>query len=638
MIDYPRRGKRGVRRWLPSFRLLLGLAFGAALVVVAILVLAYALIPVPRPNDFAISQSTTVYYSDGKTEIGRFSEVNREVIAAEEIPLDMKQAIVASEDSAFYSNSGVDPKGIARALVNNARGNAQQGASTITMQYIENYYRGTDKTYLGKVREALLAYKIERQFNKDTILSSYLNTIYFGRGAYGIQRAAQAYYGKDATELTASECALLAGIVPAPSAYDPALSPGIARERWERVLDRMVLSGGLTPAEREQQVMPETISYRLEQAYQGPNGYLMAMVHDELRTTVGISEDEIERGGLRVVTTLNADAQAATFRAVKGLVGRPEGTQVGVASVDPTSGAVLAVYGGDDYLKTPNNNATQAIVQGGALFKPFALAAAVESGTRLDQPLTDLASDAPRDPLAAGVQQVRRIDPNTGVATVSVLAATAFALDSPYTQLNAEVGGTRTRAAALAAGIPTDTFGLDDSDLNVLGTAAPRPLEIATAYATFASGGQRHTPYIVASVTSPGGKRYLAQPVADTVFTSDVASSVNYALSAAVTDGVARPAAALGRPAAAMSATNGTTSLWFAGYTPQISTAVAIFATDAEGRPAALKPFGRYDTLAGSGQPADVWLTVQAAYLRGEPTQAFVRPPERLISGAAPAA
>src|SRR5699024_5818466 len=265
------------------------------------------------------AQSTTVYYADGETEMGQFATVRRTIIDTGELPDHVGNAIVASEDRRFYTNAGVDPIGIARAFINNVTGGKRQGGSTITQQYVERYYTGENLGYRGKAKEAILALKIDRQQPKEEILGNYMNTIYFGRGANGIEQAAIEYFDKPASELTIAESALLAGIIPAPSAWDPAVSPDRARQRWERTLDLMVTSGFLTQAGRDEQEFPEVKDPGREDTFQGPQGYLLRSVSSELVNQAGFEEEDIKTGGYRIVTTIDHRLQDAAIDADESL-------------------------------------------------------------------------------------------------------------------------------------------------------------------------------------------------------------------------------------------------------------------------------------------------------------------------------
>mgnify|MGYP003043270229 FL=1 len=314
-------------------------------------IIAYNVIKVPEPNEFAQAQSTTVYYSDGVTEMGTFAEIDRTIIDASTLPDYVGNAVVASEDRTFWTNKGVDPLGILRALWNNLSGGGRQGASTLTQQYIKNYYIDTTSSYFGKFQQAIMAIKIDRELSKEEILGSFLNTVYFGRGAYGIEAASQAYFGHPASEMTVAESALIAGIMPAPSAWDPALDPDQAALRFQRVLDLMLEDGHITQEQHDSAVMPETIPSQTEQVYAGPTGYLLQMVRNELEEEADLTPQQIDTGGFRVVTTINKTDQDAAVAAVNNLPeGHSENLRVALVSIDSTTGGILALYGGSDYL------------------------------------------------------------------------------------------------------------------------------------------------------------------------------------------------------------------------------------------------------------------------------------------------
>ena len=248
-FNYPRAGKGKIHRWIPSWRFVLGVFLLGVLSTVGAFMWAYNTIKVPKPSEFALAQSSTVYYADGTTEMGKFAEINRQSVDASTLPDYVGNAVVASEDRSFYSNKGVDPKGIARALINNLRGGDTQGASTLTQQYVKNYYVDTTSSYSGKFKQAIMAIKIDREKPKKEILGDYLNTVYYGRGAYGIEAASQAFFHHPAKDMSPSEAALLAGILPSPSAWDPAENPKKAEERWGRVLQFMLDDGYITQAQ-----------------------------------------------------------------------------------------------------------------------------------------------------------------------------------------------------------------------------------------------------------------------------------------------------------------------------------------------------------------------------------------------------
>ena len=350
-------GSRGGARPRRSVAKRVALVLGGLVVVggalgVAAFAYGYASTDVPEPTELGQKATTTVFYADGTTQLGQFADVNRTPVETADVPEVMRQAVIAAEDRSFYENRGVSPSSIARAFVSNLRGNATQGGSTITQQYVKNYYTGDDTQSLErKVREAFIALKVDQQLDKDEILTDYLNTIYFGRGAYGVQEAAQAYFGVDVGQLDASQAALLAGVVPAPSAYDPAVDPAAAEGRWEYVVDGMVETGALTQAERDALVLPATAQQETDEVYAGPDGYLLQAVRDELTTRGAFTADELDGGGLTITTTFDVGMQEDAVAAMEDedafpVEDRPEDVVGALVSIDPADGAVKAMYGG----------------------------------------------------------------------------------------------------------------------------------------------------------------------------------------------------------------------------------------------------------------------------------------------------
>ncbi|WP_324653294.1 transglycosylase domain-containing protein [Georgenia sp. H159] len=625
-FDYPRAGKGRVRRWLPSWRVVLGTVLTGAAVVIGVVAAAYMTTDIPEPGDFAQAQGTTVYFADGETEMGSFAEYNRESVDLATLPEHVGHAVVASEDRRFYENVGVDPIAIGRALWNNLRGNATQGGSTLTQQYVERYYLGTTTSYTGKFREAILALKIDRELSKDEILEDYLNTIYFGRNAYGIETAAQAYFGKPAAELTLSESALLAGVIPAPSAWDPASDPERAEQRWERTLEFMVRDGWITEAEAAEQTFPETIEHVRSDTYAGPTGYLLDMVRKELVAKADMTEEQIDTLGLRITTTIDAEAQQAAVDVVDALPeDRPDNNRVALVSMDPQSGAIVALYGGPDFVSQSRNAATQDVAQAGSTFKPFTLVAAL----REDIPLsTRYPSYTPME-IEGFDRPVNNYDAfNRG--QIDLIEATEQSVNTTYAQLNIEVGPEKSMQAAIDAGLPEDTAGLAPVPSNVLGPASPHPIDMARAYATFAAQGVRHTPYIVAEVVDGEGNTIYAGTSNGTeVFEPDVMAEATYAMTTVIEEGTGVRASSLGRPAAGKTGTsNEGRSAWFAGYVPQLATVVAMYQVGEDGTEESLTPFGEYASITGSTYPTTMWRDFMSVALEGVEVEEFPDRPE----------
>jgi len=611
-----------VQRWLPSWRLVLGAGLTVGFLLLGLVVAAYATTTIPKPSEFAQAQTTTVRYAnndDGTpgSVMGTFATQKRQIVDATTLPKTVGHAVVASEDSSFYENSGVDPIGIARALVNNLRGGATQGASTITQQYVERYY--SDKTttdYVGKFREALMAVKISQSEDKDVVLGNYLNTIYFGRSTYGIQAAAQAYFGVDAKDLTVSQGALLAGIIPSPGNWDPAVNPKKAEQRWERVLDRMVAGGWLTAADRKAQVFPPTIPVATSQTYQGPQGYLLDMVRRELRTK--ITDAQIDTVGLNVVTTIQQPVQAAAEQAVASLrdgtlargAAPDPATKVGLTTIDPADGAIVALYGGPDFITQPRNSVTQDAAQAGSTFKPFALVAALENGVSLSKTYSGA---SPMKVKGWDAGQVRNFN-NEKFGEIDLVKATAQSVNTVFAQLNVEIGPDKTAEVATRAGVESP---VGTNPANVLGTDTVRPIDMADAYATFAAQGYHSKPFIVreAKYLKNGAVAYQGAQPREQVFQPGAMADVTFAMTRVVQEGSGKKwVKPLGRPIAGKTGTStDNKSAWFVGYTPQLATVVAFYQPTPDGGQATITPFGKgVKEITGGTWPSALW----AAYMK----------------------
>ncbi len=608
-------------------RRLLWLVLLIGAIATSVFAVALARTNVPTPNELATSEATIVYYADGKNEVGRLGEATRRSVTLDDIPVDVQQAVLAAEDRDFYNHGGISPIGIARAAFNNVTGGNTQGGSTITQQYAKIAYLSQDRTWTRKINEALLAFKLETVVSKDQILEDYLNTIYFGRNANGIEAASIAYFGKNVNELDYTEGAVLASVIKSPSTF--ALDENIKelRGRWNYVLDSMVETGALSQKQRDSAAFPEILPLKQGDRLGGQVGYLLTAVEQQLLAQ-GFDEEEIQRGGLTVISSFDRRAQRAAQRAVKnnGPESGTEGLRIGLAAVRPGTGEVLAMYGGSDFIKDQINNATRPFAQAGSTFKPFALAAALEQGV----PLQSLWNgDSPST--VNGYTFSNYGDNSYG--TVSLLQATELSINSAYVELEADIGVGSVAEAALGAGIPADTPGmnLDSLDLTfVLGTASPSGLNVATAYATFADGGTRTGNTFITKVTgSNGGLLYEYEAESVPVFDADIANTVNYALQKVVTAGTAKAAQALGRPAGAKTGTtDDNKSAWFAGYTPQIAAAVLMAKEDAEGIPISMSGTGGLRTVTGGSFPAAIWTAFMKDALKKEPIVEFEAPPK----------
>lgn len=592
--------------------------------------------PIPKPSDISRANSTIVYYSDGETELGRIGQYNRTEVPLTKIPLNLQRAVLAAEDREFYAHSGFSVTGLARAVWDNLTGGfTAGGGSTITQQYAKNAYLTQERSIKRKVKELVLAVKLESSSSKDLILQNYLNVSYLGRGAYGVQTAARVYFAKDVSQLTVSESALIAALLKSPEGFAPEKRPERLKARWNYVLNQMVDAGWLQPAKRKEQKFPLIVDRVNANTLSGPNGYALDIVRRELQSQ-GYDDATLGVSGLRVISTFDAAAQVAAVRAVEqeGPKSGTEGLRIGMAAIRPGTGEIVAVYGGPDFATEPLNNATQAIGQAGSTFKPFALAAAIEVGITLDTVLPGRSGT-----VVAGYRVVNY--GNKSYGPINLLTATENSVNSAYVQLTYDIGVDAVMNAASRAGIPDDAVGLDRNLTFVLGTASPHVIDVANAYATFAARGVKAQPFAIKEVRSAnGGILYQAAIRTETVFETNVADTVNAALRSVVTNGTGFAANKVGRPVAGKTGTtNDNLSAWFAGYSPNLAAAIMFVKEDDKGIPVTLRGTGGLSTVTGGSFPARIWTAFMRGALRDVPVEKFVRPqvvlPEPLPSDSA---
>ena len=370
-------------KWL----LILGLV--GSLLGATALVVIYKKTDIPDPNQDFQTQTSFIYYADGTNELGRFATQNRESITLKQMPQNIQDAVVAAENRTFWTDKGLDPKGILRAAFSNARGNSTQGASTITQQYVKILYLTQERSLKRKVKEAVLSLKIQNQLSKSQILEGYLNTIYFGRGAYGIQAAAHAFFDVEAKDLSLRQAAVLASVLNNPTNFDPANgkeNKQALKARYSYVLGGMADAGSISQkkADKAAKRLPKFPEIQAQSQLGGQRGHMLTLVRKELNA-LGYSDEEIDGGGLRVTTTFTQQAMKAAEDGVKEA--KPEGfgdkeLHIGVASVEPDTGALRGFYAGQDYLDSQINWAVAGGMVG-STFKPFTLATALDNGYSL---------------------------------------------------------------------------------------------------------------------------------------------------------------------------------------------------------------------------------------------------------------
>ncbi|WP_404389932.1 transglycosylase domain-containing protein [Humibacillus xanthopallidus] len=602
-------GRTGWKKWALG-TLKWGSIAGLALLVIGVVgvFFAYNQTAIPQPNELADKQVSIVYYADGKTELDRIAvaEGNRESVPLSKVPKFVQDAHIAAEDRTFYENNGISVGGILRAVKTSITGETQVGGSTITQQYVKNYFLTQDRTLTRKAREILIAVKIDGQLSKEEILEKYLNTIYYGRGAYGIQSAAKAYFGKDVTKLTVAEGAVLASVINAPSLFDPAngeKAQANLEKRYAYVLDGMVEEGWLSAADRAKyDELPKILDYKGNRFSAGPNGFITAAVKKELLST-GLTEQDIDKGGLRIVSTIDKKAQTAAVAAVKDNL--PKEVKGGLVALRPGDGAVVAMYGGADYAKDQFNTSTQAIMQGGSNFKPFAVLAAVRDGISTK---TKFDGDTPQ---TFGDTKINNYE-YTSYGEVDMRRMIGRSINTAFVALNEEIGPDKTRQAAIDAGIPERTPGLGTDLTNVLGTASPRIIDMATAYSTIASQGVRAKPYFVQKVTSSTGDfSYEAKPETARAFDKDVTADVTDAMTATVKTGgtATKIGRTLDRPVAGKTGTSEQNrSKWFSGFVPQLAVSVGMYKPTADGKSNLELSPDESSLPDGSTIPANIWL------------------------------
>jgi penicillin-binding protein 1A len=566
-----------------------------------------------------------VYANDGHTILAvlRGSQ-SRVLVTSDEISPWMKQAIVATEDKRFWEHRGVDLRGMARALWADVRGGSFQGGSTITQQFVKNALTGDERTITRKLKEAALAWQLEQRWSKDSILTAYLNTIYFGNGAYGVQRAARTYFGHAASKLTLPEAALLAGIPEDPSLYDPVRHPAIAAARRRTVLGLMLAQGVIQPAQYRAAVeapLPKPEDVHLP-GVQGAAPYFGEYVKAQLIAKLGARR--VFGGGLRVRTTIDLRLQKLATQAVRKWLPDPNGPQAALVAIDPRDGNVLAMVGGRSFRRSQFNLAVQGVRQAGSAFKPFVLATALEEGI---SPATTYTSGPVSIFLGNKYWPVHNYE-GENLGTIDLAKAIAVSDNTVFAQLTRDVGPVAVARTARELGVMRPLHGVFSIGL---GTQAVSPLDMARAYASFADGGYRldgsflgNQPRTVTSISDVQGRTVvLNRPVRRQVLSETEDDLLDQLLEGVVSGGTGTAAAIPGR---AVAGKTGTTEnygdAWFVGYTPQLVVAVWV------GYPKGLVPMLHEfhgGPVVGGSFPALIWKTFAQSALTalGEPPESF---------------
>ena len=587
---------------------------------------AWFSVSIPDPNAYVNSQATIIQYSNGD-EIGRIGTQNRQILPIAQIPINMRNAVLAAEDRKFYSNQAFSVTGIARALINNLKSGSLngEGGSTITQQYAKTAFLTSSRTIERKIKELVIAMKLENALSKDQIFENYLNTIYFGRGSYGVQTASQQYFNRNVDQLNLSQTAVIASILRSPGYYDPSLSEenGVRLEkRFQYVIDGMLEQGWITQEQADKAKFPTVAPRVTSGSLSGPKGHVISQVQRDLGR-LGFSEEQLLEGGLIIRTTLVQKAQQSAVDAVTKFYPKkaPENLRIGVVAIRPGTGEIIALYGGRDYLERQLNDATQSIALAGSTFKPFALIAALEAGI----PLTSMWNgDSPQTFDDLGKPYIVSNYGDEGWGQIDLLSATQHSVNTIFVPLGMKAGMDKVVDAARRAGIP-ESVAMIPTPSVVLGVASPRVIDVANAYATFAAQGVYAKPFLVASVTGPNkGVLYEATPQTQEVFSKEVMADLTYALKSVVNGGTGAAALSLGRPAAGKTGTSqSNASAWFAAYTPQLAASVALFRDSAS---ESLNGIGGLTSVTGGTFPARIWTAFMKGALKGEPVMTFPAP------------
>lgn len=630
------RTGRFIRRWW--------WLFAAGLAALAVAFVAFAFFgSVPLPDAAPGAQSSKILAADGQIVGTLHGEENRSIIPLDGISKNLQDAVIATEDRNFYSHAGVSLKGIARALFANVRGGGvTQGGSTLTQQYVRNAFVqvGRERTILRKVREAALAVKIERKFSKKKILEFYLNTVYFGRGAYGAEAAARTYFKKPAKDLDLGQAAYLAGIIRAPQLYQQERNPSGVKRIRDEVLGDMVEAGFVKKPEADKEKAEDINSefkFGASAEIDSPRGaFFVEFVRRFLREEFEISDRDILGGGLEVHTTLDLRMQDAAEAAIASTLDRGEDPEAALVAMDP-SGAVRAMVGGRDVKdlgRARGSNFAANVSkddssgrQAGSAFKPFALAAFVEDGKSMKSQFNapaqiEIASNQCKDD-KGNSWKVSNFD-SEELGTVDVVQATTKSVNTVYAQM-ADIVTPRKMAQLI-----------QDTGIHLprrewvcaltLGTSPVTPLEMAQAYTTFAARGKRPDVLIVTKIVAPDGKIVAERkPKAEQKIDEEVADSVNFALEENMQRGTGT-GAKLGRPAAGKTGTTQNhVDAWFAGYTPQLTAIVWMGfppkeTKDASGNtrveiPEMTNVRGR--RVTGGSFPATIWKKFMSEALKG---------------------
>ncbi|MGW5424130.1 transglycosylase domain-containing protein [Streptomyces sp. NPDC003943] len=630
-------GKGRIRR-LFTWKKLLGTFLVGALLAMGAFYALYLMVPVPTANADATLQSNVYKYSNGKV-MARTGKINREIVGLEKVPLDVQRSFVAAENKTFYKDNGVDILGTARAAWNTLTGKGKQGGSTITQQYVKNYYLSQDQTATRKLKEMVIALKVDQRMKKSEILAGYINTSYYGRNAYGIQAAAQAYYGVDTTRLTVAQGAYLASVLQAPSQYDWTFAGPEGRKlveaRWNYVLDNMVEEGWLDAGKRAGLKFPAPQKPKAPKGMSGQSGYIVEAANQELMRQ-GVSEEDLKAGGWTITLNIDEKKQKALVKAVdeqlEAKLDRENSkknatVQAGATSVDPKTGAVVAMYGGVGATEHWTNNATRRDYQPASTYKPIVLASALDNGAETQDGRkiglgTIYDGTSQRPVVGSAVPFAPENEDGQSYGPVTVQKATNSSINSVYAQMIVDVGPTKAKQTGIALGLKDGKdFGATPAmSLGVMGAST---MDMAGAYATLDNHGVKVTPTVVKSAEHKDRTVEPVKSIGERVISREAADTTTKAMEGVVQAGSGFRAAGPYQAAGKTGTSENNRSAWFVGYTPELVTAVGLFGEDSAGNQVTLTNKINPGRANGGKTPAEIWGAYTTTALHGGSDTAF---------------
>ena len=560
------------------------------------------------------TETSYIYDINGKVLLSLHGEANRTNIELSDVSPELKMAVLAIEDSHFYQHNGINPTSIGRAILSNLEaGGITEGASTITMQLVKNLFLAQDRTYNRKLAETVLALRIEQIFPKDEILEMYLNNIYWGHNNYGVETAAESYFNKSAADLTLPEAAVMAGMIQAPEDYSPFRDYQATKQRQKIVLNRLEDLGWITPEEAAAAAQEPLLVGQPTAWKASASPYITQAVVEELTQRFG--EELVRKGGMRVQTTVDLNMQRRAEETVQKAFqqARSRGLradQIAVAAVDPRTHFVKALVGGRDYEESQFNRAIQSQRQPGSAFKPFVYYTAFASGDYT--PFSTIDDSPVSYPDGSGTYSPQNYGGSFS-GTVSLYDALVTSKNVPAVKLGKAVGLEKVIEVCRLLGIESPLQPVISLPLGAVGIS---PLEMASAYATFASNGWQSETTLILRVTDSQGNVLLDNtPQPRLVLDPWATASLTTVLQGVVNGGTGQSANLGDRPAAGKT---GTTSserdVWFVGYVPQLAAAVWIGNDD-------YRPMGAGTT--GGGDAAPIWRAFMQEALKGEEPQYF---------------